>query len=370
MLTREFVLAPQVVRVEFAIAPVVSVLNSLMMTREVQRLSGLGAWVEQVAAGMSASDRWMAAFLTDSLALSASDALPNEAYSDFPAFLHDLRTADPTQLRDRMLDYTLRLPEIYPACWPNEAAVPGLSEALASAETYITFMASFKDMAVPDESFWADSYALISQPERMQREVVGFLTRMWETAGLREEWARALPILQESVAAYQKQSYRNLTALEAIRAVTGRDLSGKFDDPEIAKAERIVFVPSLHMGPYISGMLRGGAFYVIFGARSPRGVQTVSPDLSRADLLIRLSALADDTRLHILELLTQHEELCAQDIIESLGISQSSASRHLSQLSASGFITERRRELNKCYSLNSERVTDVLRALRSFLTRQ
>jgi DNA-binding transcriptional ArsR family regulator len=370
MLTREFVLAPQVVRVEFAIAPVISVLNSLMMTREVQRLSGLGAWVEQVAAGMSESDRWMAAFLSDSLALSASDALANEAYTDFPAFLHDLSAADPVQLRDRMFDYVLRLPEIYPVCWPSDAAVPTAREALADARTYIAFMASFKDMNAQGESFWAESYALISQPKRMQREIVAFLTRMWDNAGLRDEWARALPILQESVSAYQKQNYHHLTALEAIRAVTGRDLSGKFDDPEIARAERIVFVPSLHMGPYISGMLRDGAFYVIFGARSPRGVQTASPDLSRADLLIRLGALADDTRLHILELLTQHDELCAQDIIESLGISQSSASRHLSQLSASGFVTERRRELNKCYSLNPERVTDLLRALRSFLTRQ
>jgi ArsR family transcriptional regulator len=68
-----------------------------------------------------------------------------------------------------------------------------------------------------------------------------------------------------------------------------------------------------------------------------------------------MNALADDTRLRILEILTKHDELCAQDIIEELGLSQSSVSRHLSQLSATGFLVERRRDVNKCYSLNVDR---------------
>jgi ArsR family transcriptional regulator, arsenate/arsenite/antimonite-responsive transcriptional repressor len=92
-----------------------------------------------------------------------------------------------------------------------------------------------------------------------------------------------------------------------------------------------------------------------------------SPALSRSELLVRLSALADDTRLQILELLTQHDELCAQDVIEMLDLSQSAASRHLRQLTATGYLLERRREVAKCYSLNPQRVDDTLRALKRFL---
>jgi ArsR family transcriptional regulator len=86
--------------------------------------------------------------------------------------------------------------------------------------------------------------------------------------------------------------------------------------------------------------------------------------------MICLSALGDDTRLTILELLTHHNELCAQDIMNMLDLSQSSASRHLRQLTATGYLIERRREIAKCYSLNDERVEDTLRALKQFLRKR
>ena len=52
-----------------------------------------------------------------------------------------------------------------------------------------------------------------------------------------------------------------------------------------------------------------------------------------------------------------------------LDLNQSAASRHLRQLSAAGYITERRRDVAKCYSLNRERINDTFRALDRFLTR-
>jgi DNA-binding transcriptional ArsR family regulator len=176
-------------------------------------------------------------------------------------------------------------------------------------------------------------------------------------------------MLQESVAAFQKLDYSNMTAYEAIRAVTGRDMTGKID-LKLSDVDQLVFVPTAHIGPYIGKYLHENTLYITFGARLPRGVQSASSDLSRAELLIRLNALADDTRLRILELLTRHDELCAQDIIERLSLSQPTISRHLSQLSATGYITERRREVAKCYSLNTDRVMDTLRALTNFLSRQ
>jgi ArsR family transcriptional regulator len=176
-------------------------------------------------------------------------------------------------------------------------------------------------------------------------------------------------MLQEAVDAFQKIDYSNLTAYEAIRAVTGRDMTGKLDN-KVGRIEKLVFVPTAHIGPYIGKLLREDTLYVLFGARLPRGVQSSSSELSRAELLIRLNALSDETRLRILELLTQHDELCAQDFVERIGLSQPTISRHLSQLSATGYIVERRRDVAKCYSLNSERMTDTLRALKNFLSRQ
>lgn len=367
MLTRELVLAPQVVHVEFALAPVLNALNSLQLTGQVERLSGLGEWVTRTAAALTPIERRLEMFLGDGLALAVTDALDMDAYPDFGAFLRDWNRFDPVALRDRLLDYVLRLPAAHPACWTRNLPVPTAGEVLASADAYLAFMRSFDDMDELDTADWTENWRLLADPARMQREIAAFLSHVWEIGGLREEWTRSEPLLAEAVAAYQSLPYRNLTALEAIRAVTGRDMSS-FDHWVLSRSERVLFVPSLQMGPYISGLVRGTTLFIIFGARPPQGASLASPGLSRAELLTRLNALADDTRLHILELLTRHDELCAQDIIEELSLSQSSASRHLSQLSASGYLIERRRDVNKCYSLNRERAHEVVRALRAFLT--
>ena len=369
MLTRELVLAPQVVQVEFALVPVLNALNSLHLTGQVERLSGLGEWVNRMAAALTPAEKRLEGLLDSSLALTISDALPMAHYPDFPSFLRDWNGMDPVVLRDRLLDFVLRMPSEFPECWTRDLPVPTAAEVLASTQAYVAFMRSFDEMDDLDEAEWADYGQLMADPPRLQREVSAYLTPAWAIGGLRDEWARSEPMLAEAVLAYQKQSFRNLTAMEAIRAVTGRDIS-LFSHWAIAQAERIVFVPSPHMGPYLAGMLGEKVLYVMFGARAPQGVSVLSPGLGRAELLVRLNALADDTRLQILELLTRTEELCAQEIIEALSLSQSSASRHLSQLSASGFLLERRREVNKCYSLNRERADEVVRALSSFLTLQ
>ena len=53
-------------------------------------------------------------------------------------------------------------------------------------------------------------------------------------------------------------------------------------------------------------------------------------------------SLGDETRLMILWLLMQREELCVCDIMGVLGITQSKASRHLRYLFHLGWVTDRR----------------------------
>jgi len=53
-------------------------------------------------------------------------------------------------------------------------------------------------------------------------------------------------------------------------------------------------------------------------------------------------ALADETRLQILGLLMDEEELCVCDIMRVLGITQSKASRHLRYLYNLGLVSDRR----------------------------
>lgn len=96
---------------------------------------------------------------------------------------------------------------------------------------------------------------------------------------------------------------------------------------------------------------------------------TYSQPVPRGQVLFPLRALTDDTRLQILELLAAHETLRAQAIIEELDVTQSTVSRHLSQLVAAGFIAEERGDgANKSYRLRRERVEELFTLLSRLLS--
>ena len=66
--------------------------------------------------------------------------------------------------------------------------------------------------------------------------------------------------------------------------------------------------------------------------------------------LAGFKALADETRLRILKLLSRRE-LCVCQIVEVLGIGQSKASRHLAHLKNARVVTDRRDGLWTYYCL-------------------
>jgi DNA-binding transcriptional ArsR family regulator len=234
---------------------------------------------------------------------------------------------------------------------------------LESVGAYLSFLET--NYPYFDPAIETEAYTLFIDPPRMQDVIVTHLRTMWEQV-LAAEWERVLPMLQESVNAFSQLDLAGLTGLEAARQILGQDRDG--DCPGlIADARQIIFAPSAHLGPYIGKFREGETLWILFGARLPDGVQARSSALSRSDLLVRLGAVTDDTRLRILELLSQQGEQCAQDIIMRLDLTQSAVSRHLRQLSATGYVAERRRDGAKCYSLKRERIGDTFRAFERFL---
>ena len=104
-----------------------------------------------------------------------------------------------------------------------------------------------------------------------------------------------------------------------------------------------------------------------FGAHLPEGSDVRVPELDRAEIVSRLSALADDTRLHILQMIVENGEMRSQEIIEATGLSQPSVSRYLGQLTAAGYLQERRENGAKVYVLNRDRIEKTLKAVHAFL---
>jgi DNA-binding transcriptional ArsR family regulator len=245
--------------------------------------------------------------------------------------------------------------------------IPTPEDLLASVDAYLDFIGGLyaaKDKSIDQKTF-REAHDLLQDPQGMMALVVFHLRDMWHSA-MAEAWAHMQPVMQASVEALQNIDYRGMSAVEAGRIITGRDLGLSFGE-HLDKATHIVFSPAPHCGPYVSLGQGETLIRVFFRPRLPEGSKTKSIELDRSDLMVRLSALADDTRLRILELFTQHEELCAPDVMQLLDLSQSAASRHLRQLTATGYLTERRREVTKCYSLNRARIEGTLQSLKTFL---
>lgn len=79
------------------------------------------------------------------------------------------------------------------------------------------------------------------------------------------------------------------------------------------------------------------------------------------------SALADDTRLQILQMIAERDEMRSQEIMEAINLSQPSVSRYLSQLTVAGYLQERRANGAKAYILNEDRIEKTLKAVSAFL---
>jgi DNA-binding transcriptional ArsR family regulator len=367
MADREFVLAPKTVTVTVALEPVYNILDSMMALSFGVNYSGLDEWVYRTIDNLSPERKHINKLVCDGFGGVLVPPLTNTP-ADFPAFIDYLAGEDPLVLRDRALD------DICELTIDVTVPRPEREQLLADVEVYLNYIeAAYRKKYAEkmhehtfEPDFFREVHALLNKPQEMQQLIVNHLRDMWHEV-LEPEWQRVRPILQDAVDAFQQLDYSGLTVFEAIRAVTGRDMRGMWEE-YLTGAEQLIFIPSVHTGPYITRFGDDPAVVpMIFGARLPEGARVISPALSRSELLVRLSALADDTRLRILELMGEHDELCAQDIITMLDLSQSAASRHLRLLTATGYLIERRQEVSKCYSLNHERVNDTSRALKRFM---
>jgi DNA-binding transcriptional ArsR family regulator len=345
-------LAPGTVSVRFALDPVYNNLASLYMVAVADAFPGVDEWIRQTAAGLSAGQ--MRTHRVVKIVLYSAFE-PDEDWPSFPAYLDHLGSQDPRLMRERFLKHMFHA--------SGESHLR--RDQLMDLETFVAQIDRSELDGEVEHDLFAKAHALLSDPLAMRDTIVAHLTMLWHEA-LAAEWARNQAFLAQVVEAFQRRDYAGQSAYDAIRSVTGRDAHGCWRDV-LARAETLVFIPSPYIGPYLLHYAYPPVVRVIFAARLPQEAGRSPAGLSRADLLVQLRALADDTRLRVLELLLQEGELCAQEIVTRLQLSKSSGSRHLSQLSATGYLVERQGPgKTKCYALNPERFRETLRFLETF----
>ena len=83
-------------------------------------------------------------------------------------------------------------------------------------------------------------------------------------------------------------------------------------------------------------------------------------EYSYAEFIPILKAIADETRLRIIDMLSC-EEMCANDILEEFKISQSTLSYHMKILSDAGIVIGVREGAWMRYNLNKEKAEGLIR---------
>jgi len=190
-------------------------------------------------------------------------------------------------------------------------------------DSYLDFLRERFGPEKVDEELEAQAYSLVVDPPAMQDLIVSHLRKMWDEY-LAPEWERTEPMLRDAVKAFRQTDLSNKSRLEAAEFITGQELKEEKWGPAFER----------------------DTLWMLFGARVPEGVQFHSPDLNRAEIAVRLDALADDVRLRILRLIAEKGELQSQEIMATLGLSQSAASRHLN--ATSSILSESK----TCYTLS------------------
>lgn len=77
--------------------------------------------------------------------------------------------------------------------------------------------------------------------------------------------------------------------------------------------------------------------------------------------------LSDPTRVRVLELLDEHDELTVGELVQGLAEAQPKVSNHLACLRWCGFVERERRHPNVFYRVADERVLELLRLGRALL---
>ncbi|MBI5300646.1 MAG: winged helix-turn-helix transcriptional regulator [Chloroflexi bacterium] len=350
-------------RISARLEPALNALHSLLLLTKVEDVSGLGDWVIRTAHAMTPEERR----LNDLVIIGFYFAvMPRRSWESFPAYLKHLQTTSPVALRDKMLEIYARKPGYGKTGALGIAPIPDMRAALKSADAYLEFLRQMFGAEKVNVEIETQAYKYVSNPPAMKKLIISHLRNMWKKY-LAPEWDRVMPMLQEALQAVAHGDFSAMTRPEAYRWVTGHALDDDKWKKPFEESEQIIFVPSAHVGPYTGRHQAGNTFWVVFGARVPEGAQVVAPALSRADAIVRLGALTDDSRLRILKHIAEQGETRSQDIIQALGLSQPAVSRHLMQLVAIGYLTERRCDGAKCYALNRARIEETLRALDTFL---
>lgn len=300
--------------------PALTALVSLMALTDVPLSASADAWVLQTSARMTPEQRRRNREVFEQFGealLLALDA------PDFPAFLETLQHAPDADVRNIVAPHLREMWEQYlRAEWQRHAS----------------------------QLRWLTNNALRQQ-----------------LAALSDSAIHTSPMLKNRRSTRQEIAALSSSAIEVAQSLLRRDLPAQVI-AQLAGVDKVVFLLSPHVKLYVDRFDSPDTAYLF--VQFDNSMMRVEP-IQRAEVLGPLTALADDARLRLLELLAANDEMRGQDLIAALDVSQPNVSRHLKQLVGAGLVEERRAgDANKLYRLKPDGIRSLFSKLSQLMSEE
>jgi len=345
-----------------SVEPAINGFGSMLLLAKDEGSPGIHEWIAKTRSQMTNDEIFRHKLVIIGLHYAV---MPTNNWDSFEAYLEDLDKTPPSVFRETLLNAYSNV------CITNESLKDkgkpvDWDEALSSPTNYVEFLRyRFGDDHV-DTEVETRAYEYVIDPAAMKQLITGHMRWFWKNH-LQAEWARVRSLLEESAKAFNQLDYGNMTRRELMRTITGKEFEETKFHGELENSKNLVFIPNAHFGPYIQQLKINDTFYTYFGAHLPEGSKIRVPELDRAEIVSKLSALADETRLQILRMVAENGEMRSNEIMDAIKLSQPSVSRYLGQLTTNGYLQERRVNGAKAYTLNRDRIEKTLKAVSAFL---
>lgn len=331
----------------FEVVPVYDLLFSLAAAANPEKYEMPGTWARGVRAALPQPlRRDVGYFFGDPAALGtgAVQCVPDVSDGDIAAVVEHLQSLEPAEFvtvllwrtsADRALRGAIRRSARRRGNEEDERLVRDYVST-QKAQTRTRFM------------------EILADPAGMQSRYITLL-RAHHEGWFTEHYSEVQPYLEQR-ARQGRRSIGKLPAKEVIARATGGFTL------RTPAARSVQLTPSYYAAPFVVVVRDGRDVVLVYGAR-PR--QEASHRAIDGGTVRVLKALADETRLSILQLLAQRP-LYGQQIAEALGLSHPTISHHMTQLRIAGLTqTELTEDGNKAYSVRPEAVQALCDGLRA-----
>ncbi len=317
--------------IEVVVRPLPAQLLSLALLTESTPELRLEPWVAAAGARLTPEQRARNRLVFGALSGVLDD---DTQAADLPAFIAALAQAEPAALLLR-------------------AAESARGSADADASQYLSDGAALRHLLIAHlRELWESVLA----PEWRKHEMLlrnrsHALNRALSQTGdeatenARAQWDATMP---DEVVAYAARARARRIRSNLLLRSRAPDWAAT----HLARARSVRLSLSPHVAFALTSIDDGATAHVF--AQFDNNLMRVAP-VRPAEVLARMSALADETRLRLLELLAAKGELRGQEIIAELGASQPVVSRSLKLLVGVGLVDERRAgDTNKWYRLRTD----------------